>query len=160
MTKLWAVRIFRARDTCKRNASVVMTKRFTVDGWDARITIGDISDEVVRATAVGDAAIGSLLDEYLVPKGADRLAARDAHIIEQAAKFQLPQEWAQQDGLYTTLTVLRSVEVEAADSERASSMHFWFDLNSALRVAGEVRQGRDDLLERHTGPEHDLSRRS
>ncbi|MGI5292208.1 hypothetical protein ACQEVF_54165 [Nonomuraea polychroma] len=82
MTKLWAARVFRARDTYKRSASVVMTKHFAVDDWDAQITIGDIPDEIVKATAVGDAAIGSLLDEYLVPKGADRLAARDAYITE------------------------------------------------------------------------------
>lgn len=149
MVTLWAARVYRARDTYKRPDPLALEKRLDVDGWSARIVVGQVPAEIFRANAICDAALNSLLDRSFIPQGAEPLAARDAHITTQVDAYQPPPNWVMTDGLYTSIIISRPVDVKP-DANRASSTYFWYDYDSAIRVAATLEQSRDLALEQLT----------
>ncbi|MGH9961045.1 MAG: hypothetical protein ACREBC_28650, partial [Pyrinomonadaceae bacterium] len=145
---LWAARVYRARDTYKRADPLVLEKNLDVDGWNATIIIGQVPAEILRANAISDAALSSSLDYSLIPQDAESLTARDAHISAQVDAYHLP-DWVRTDGLYTSITVSRAVEIKP-DGNRASSTYFWFDYLNAVRVATTLEESRNSALEQLT----------
>lgn len=150
MTTLRATRVYRARDTYRQANPLTLEKSLEVDGWNARIIVGQVPAEIFRAIAISDAALNSLLDRSFIPQGAEPLAARDAHISAQVDAYQPPPDWVATDGLYTSITISRTIDVKP-DANRASSTYFWFDYDSAVHVAAKLEESRDLALEQLTG---------